>query len=110
MRNRPGLVALPGPHPVPLAPAPEPRGEDVLQELVLKDLTREQVSNWRTRAAPDHLAVFNHIERYGEVSARHLFTGHLVILVQGLPGLASRFTKRAVRPVTKNRLTPAAFV
>ncbi|MGW0577846.1 hypothetical protein ACWD25_18135 [Streptomyces sp. NPDC002920] len=50
--------------------------------------------------------MFDHIERYGEVSARHLFTGHLVILVQGLPGLASRFTKRAVRPVTE-KVDPA---
>ncbi|MEV1070242.1 hypothetical protein AB0J04_45930, partial [Streptomyces sp. NPDC050263] len=89
VQSRPGLVALPGPRPVRLAPAPEPGGEDAVRALFRKDLTREQVLNRRTRAAPDRLVVFDHIERCGEVPARRLFTGHLVTHVQGLPGLGA---------------------
>ncbi|MFF5147880.1 hypothetical protein ACFY6U_50630 [Streptomyces sp. NPDC013157] len=64
-------VVLPAPRP---APAPEPEDVVVDQELVLEDLTREQVLDWRTRAARDHQVVFDHIDRYGEVSAQRLFT------------------------------------
>ncbi|MFJ1601503.1 hypothetical protein [Streptomyces sp. NPDC088261] len=57
-------------------PAPEPEFVDVGddQELVLEELTREQVLDWRTRAAADHQVVVDHIDRYGEPSARRLFT------------------------------------
>ncbi|MFI5750573.1 hypothetical protein ACIBBE_32740 [Streptomyces sp. NPDC051644] len=44
------------------------------QELVLEDRTREQVLDWRNRAAADHEVVHDHIERYGEHSAQRLFT------------------------------------
>ncbi|WP_327320386.1 hypothetical protein [Streptomyces sp. NBC_01235] len=80
-------VMLPGSRAVPPVPAPEPGGEDVVRELVLEDLTREQVLDWRTRAARDHLFVFDHIEKYGEVSARRPFTGQSVNQVQRLSGL-----------------------
>lgn len=57
------------------APGSAPAPEDVVvdKELVLEDLTREQVLDWRTRAARDHQVVFDHIDRYGEVSAQRLF-------------------------------------
>ncbi|MGW1374491.1 hypothetical protein ACWD6P_09485 [Streptomyces sp. NPDC002446] len=45
------------------------------QELVLEDLTREQVLDWRNRAAADCQLVFDHIERCGEASVQRLFTG-----------------------------------
>ncbi|WP_030686903.1 hypothetical protein [Streptomyces sp. NRRL B-1347] len=57
------------------------------QELVLEDLTREQVLDWRTRAAHDHQIVHDHIDRYGEHSAQRLFTRALVSNVQRLAGL-----------------------
>ncbi|OLZ62786.1 hypothetical protein AV521_40930 [Streptomyces sp. IMTB 2501] len=57
------------------------------QELVLEDLTREQVLDWRTRAAKDHQVVFDHIDRYGETSAQRLFTGEFVAKVQRMSRL-----------------------
>lgn len=69
-------VVLPAPRPA-LA-VPEPEADVVDQGLVLEDLTREQVLDWRTRAAKDHQLVFDHIDRYGEVSARRLFTSAFV--------------------------------
>ncbi|MDX2871565.1 hypothetical protein QA995_42950 [Streptomyces scabiei] len=80
----PAPVVLPAPRPAPAAPEPE---VDVDQELVLEDLTREQVLDWRTRAAKDHEIVFAHIDRYGEVSARRLFTGRFVDQVTRLSSL-----------------------
>ncbi|MFE8950069.1 hypothetical protein [Streptomyces sp. NPDC007856] len=80
-------VVLPGPRPAPADPAPEPEADVVDQEMVLEELTREQVLEWRTRAACDHQVVFDHIDRYGEVSARRLFTGRFVDQVQRLSGL-----------------------
>ncbi|WP_031488153.1 hypothetical protein [Streptomyces bicolor] len=71
----------------PAPVAPEPEADVVDQELVLEDLTREQVLDWRTRAAQDHEIVFAHIDRYGEVSARRLFTGAFVDQVTRLSGL-----------------------
>ena len=67
----PTPVVLPAPR---TAPAPEPEDVVVDQELVLEDLTRQQVRDGRTRAAHDHQVVFDHIDRYGEVSAQGLFT------------------------------------
>lgn len=69
--DSPTPVVLPAPRP---APAPEPENVGVDQGLVLEDLTREQVLDWRTRAAHDHQVVFDHIDQYGEVSAQRLFT------------------------------------
>ncbi|MGW0928200.1 hypothetical protein [Streptomyces sp. NPDC002644] len=69
------------------APVPAADGVDQEQELVLEDLTREQVIGWRTRAAHDYQDVFDHIDRYGETSARHLFTSTLADQVQHLAGL-----------------------
>ncbi|MGW1597553.1 hypothetical protein [Streptomyces sp. NPDC002343] len=60
---------------------------DQEQELVLEDLTREQVLDWRARAAHDHQVVFDHIDRYGETSARRLFTSTFVDQVRRLAGL-----------------------
>ncbi|MFF3177958.1 hypothetical protein ACFVQ0_35665 [Streptomyces sp. NPDC057900] len=81
-------VALPVPRPAAAAPAPEPHPADVDdQELVLEDLTREQVLDWRNRAAADHQLVHDHIDRYGETSARRLFTRAFVETVQRLADL-----------------------
>lgn len=43
------------------------------QERVLEELTREQILDWGNRAADHHL-VFDHIDRYGKLSAQRLFT------------------------------------
>ncbi|MGW7130055.1 hypothetical protein ACWGIA_17145 [Streptomyces bobili] len=81
----PAPVVLPAPRRAPAAP--EPEADIVDQELVLEDLSREQVLDWRTRAAKDHEIVFAHIDRYGEVSARRLFTSRFVDQVTRLSGL-----------------------
>lgn len=72
------------------APKPELKPVDIEgdQELVLEDLTRQQILEWRDRAAADHQVVHDHIERYGEVSAQRLFTRPLVAMVYRLTGLA----------------------
>ncbi|MER6560553.1 hypothetical protein ABT300_23020 [Streptomyces sp. NPDC001027] len=80
-------VVLPAPRPAPAAPAAEAAGVGDDQELVLEDLTREQVLDWRTRAAADHQVVFDHIDRYGETSAQRLFTRGFVADVQRLSRL-----------------------
>ncbi|MDX5566612.1 hypothetical protein PYK79_29610 [Streptomyces sp. ID05-04B] len=61
-----------------LAPFPEAADVDDDQELVLEDLTREKVREWRVRALKDHQVVFDHIDRYGEPSARRLFSNQVV--------------------------------
>lgn len=73
-------VVLPAPRPAAAAPALEPETADVDndQELVLEDLTPDQVRDWRVRAMKDHSVVFDHIDRYGEPSARRLFSNQLV--------------------------------
>ncbi|MGC9479033.1 hypothetical protein ACP4I1_33450 [Streptomyces sp. WG4] len=69
-------------------PAPPPTADiDDDQELVLEELTREQVLEWRNRAAADHQLVFDHIDRYGELSAQRLFTRAFVAQVQRLASL-----------------------
>ncbi|WP_333745887.1 hypothetical protein [Streptomyces sp. IBSBF 2950] len=83
----PAPVVLPAPRPVPAAPAPQTATDDVDRDLVLEDLTREQVLDWRTRAARDHQVVFDHIDRYGEHSAQRLFTRAFVADVQRLSRL-----------------------
>lgn len=84
-------VVLPAPRPAAfvVAPVAEPQFGDVDddQELVLENLTREQVLDWRNRAAADHRLVFDHIDRYGERSAQRLFTRAFVARVQRLSGL-----------------------
>ncbi len=68
---------LPAPSPAAVivpASQPEPADVDDGQELVLEELTREQVLGWRTRAAADHQIVHDHIARYGELLAQRLFT------------------------------------
>ncbi|MFE9539735.1 hypothetical protein [Streptomyces sp. NPDC006691] len=71
-----------------LIPTPEPESTDLdTMELVLEDLTREQVLDWRNRAAADHQLVFDHIERYGQPSAQRLFTRAFVAQVQRLANL-----------------------
>jgi len=77
----------PAPHSSIVTLALEPKGEDVGQELVLEELTREQVLDWRTRAAHDHQVVFDHIEQYGEHSAKRLFTCASVERMQRLARL-----------------------
>jgi hypothetical protein len=81
----PAPVVLPAPRPA-AAPAPQLEA-DVDRDLVLEDLTREQVLDWRTRAARDHQVVFDHIDRYGETSAQRLFTRAFVADVQRLSRL-----------------------
>lgn len=81
-------VALPAPRPAVVVPAPEHEfADDDDQELVLEELTREQVLDWRTRAAADHQLVLDHIDRYGELSAQRLFTRAFVAQVQRLADL-----------------------
>ncbi|MEU9197784.1 hypothetical protein [Streptomyces hundungensis] len=82
-------VVLPAPRPAAVVPAAEPAfaAVDDDQELVLEELTREQVLDWRNRAAADHQLVFDHVDRYGELSAQRLFTRALVAQVQRLSGL-----------------------
>ncbi len=82
-------VVLPTPRPAAAAPALEPETADVDndQELVLEDLTPDQVRDWRVRAMKDHSVVFDHIDRYGEPSARRLFSNQLVDQAQHLSGL-----------------------
>lgn len=80
-------IVLPAPCLAPVAPAPEAFDGDGDQEFFLEDLTREQVLDWRTRAAHDHQIVHDHIARYGEHSAQRLFTRSFVATVQRLSGL-----------------------
>ncbi|MFJ4917631.1 hypothetical protein [Streptomyces sp. NPDC088726] len=80
-------VALPAPRPAAVVPAPEPEFDVDDQELVLEELTREQVLDWRNRAAADHQLVHDHINRYGELSAQRLFTRAFVAQVQRLSDL-----------------------
>ncbi|MFG2858116.1 hypothetical protein ACGFZ9_47400 [Streptomyces mirabilis] len=81
-------AVLPAPLPFAVVPAPEPELADVDdQELVLEDLIREQVRDWRVRAMKDHQVVFDHIDRYGELSARRLFSNQVVDQAQHLSGL-----------------------
>ncbi|WP_274912118.1 hypothetical protein [Streptomyces sp. WZ-12] len=70
-------------------PVVEPEFEDIDddQEMVLRDLTCEQVLDRRNRTAADHQIVHDHIARYGEHSAQRLFTRAFVATVQRLPGL-----------------------
>lgn len=80
-------VVLPAPRPAAAVPAPESADVDEDQELVLEDLTADQVRNWRVRAMKDHQVVFDHIDRYGEPSARRLFSNQVVNEAQHLSGL-----------------------
>ncbi|MEU0664246.1 hypothetical protein [Streptomyces lavendulocolor] len=79
-------VVLPAPRPAAVVPASEPKPTEVdeNQELVLEELTREQVRDWRVRGMKDHQVVFDHIDRYGETSARRLFSNQLVDEAQRL--------------------------
>ncbi|MFE7402870.1 hypothetical protein [Streptomyces sp. NPDC057557] len=65
-------VVQPTPRPAAVVPAPEPEPADVDddQELVLEELTPEQIRDWRVRGMKDHQVVVDHIDRYGETSAR----------------------------------------
>ncbi|MER6958191.1 hypothetical protein [Streptomyces sp. NPDC000618] len=83
--DEPTPVVLPAPRPASAVPVPE--ADVVDRDLVLEDLTREQVLDWRTRAARDHQVVFDHIDRYGEHSAQRLFTRTFVADVQRLSRL-----------------------
>lgn len=78
-------IMLPAPRPVAV---PDPVVDDVdqEQELVLEELTREQVRDWRVWAMRDHQVVFDHIDQHGETSARRLFSHQLVDEAQRLAG------------------------
>jgi hypothetical protein len=71
---------LPPPRPAAVAATPEAADVDHDQErpLVLEDLTPDQVRDWRVRALKDHQIVHDHIDRYGERSARRLFSNQVV--------------------------------
>ncbi|MCK7628010.1 hypothetical protein MUU72_33825 [Streptomyces sp. RS10V-4] len=78
-------AVLPAPRPAAAVPVPEPGPEAEAAapeaDLVLEELAREEVIDWRARAARGHQLVFDHIDhidRYGEPSARRLFTGCFV--------------------------------
>ncbi|MDX3366179.1 hypothetical protein PV387_09060 [Streptomyces sp. ME02-6987-2C] len=77
---------LPAPQPTTVVQALEAADVDGGQELVLEDLTREQVRDWRVRAMKDHQVVFDHIDQYSETSARRLFSNQLVDQAQRLSG------------------------
>ncbi|MFF2173240.1 hypothetical protein [[Kitasatospora] papulosa] len=71
--------------PAPPLTTPDPvGGNEQEQELLLEDLTREQVRAWRVRGLKDHSIVFDHIDQYGETSARRLFSHRLVDEAQRL--------------------------
>ncbi|KPI00013.1 hypothetical protein OK074_5961 [Actinobacteria bacterium OK074] len=74
------------PAPLPFAATAPVDGDDQEQELVLEDLTPEQVRDWRVRGMKDHQVVFDHIDQYGETSARRLFSNRLVDEAQRLEG------------------------
>ncbi|MFE5200973.1 hypothetical protein ACFQ93_46125 [Streptomyces sp. NPDC056601] len=78
-------IVLPGPRPV-AAFGPVVDDVDQERELVLEDLTRDQVLDWRVRAMKDHQVVFDHIDQYSESSARRLFSHQLVDEAQRLAG------------------------
>ncbi|MGW1189291.1 hypothetical protein [Streptomyces sp. NPDC002559] len=80
-------VVLPAPRLAAVVQAPKVANVEDDQELVLEELTREQVLDWRTRAVHDHQIVHDHIARYGERSAQRLFTRSFVATVQRLAGL-----------------------
>ena len=80
-------VVLPTLRPDAVAPAPGTADVDDDQELVLKDLTREQVLDWRARAAHDHQIVHDHIARYGEHAGQRLFARSFVATTQRHAGL-----------------------
>ncbi|RAJ63598.1 MULTISPECIES: DciA family protein [unclassified Streptomyces] len=71
----------------PRRSGPEVADVDDDRELVLEDLTREHVLDYRTRAVHDHQIVHDHVARYGEHSAQRLFTRSFVAAVQRLSGL-----------------------
>ncbi|WP_228901770.1 hypothetical protein [Streptomyces sp. DH1] len=77
-------VVKPGLRPVA---APDMAVVDQGPGLILGNLTRNQVRDWRVRAMKDPQVVFDHVDRYGEASARRLFTVRLVDQVQRLAGL-----------------------
>ncbi|MFE9700534.1 hypothetical protein [Streptomyces sp. NPDC006270] len=54
-------VVLPAPRPAAVVSVPEPEAADVDEDqaLVLEELTREQVRNWRVRAIEDHHVVLD---------------------------------------------------
>jgi hypothetical protein len=76
--------AVPASRSAAVVPAPQPEPADVDDD---QELTREQVLDWRNRAAADHQLVFDHIDRYGELSAQRLFTRAFVAQVQRLADL-----------------------
>jgi len=105
-------VALPAARPAAV-PAPEPEfaNADEDQELVLEGLTPDEVRDWRVRAMKDHQVVFDHIDGYGEPSARRLFSNQLVNEAQHLSGLGHlNLCTTATRMVSKSARTlpPAA--
>ncbi|MFB7852905.1 hypothetical protein ACFC34_38635 [Streptomyces sp. NPDC056053] len=77
-------VVLPAPRLVTVPGPVEDVDQD--QELVLEDLTREQVRAWRVHGMKDHSVIFDHIDQYGETSARRLFSHQLVDEAQRLVG------------------------
>ncbi|MFI5808425.1 hypothetical protein [Streptomyces sp. NPDC051561] len=82
-------VVLPAPHPAVAVPAPDLESVDVDdgQELVLEDLTPDEIRQWRVRGMKDHQVVIDHIDRYGEPSARRLFSNQLVDQAEHRSGL-----------------------
>ncbi|MEW1551873.1 hypothetical protein [Streptomyces tsukubensis] len=84
----PVVVTAPRPAAVPGPTVGFPAAAEVDQEqpLVLEDLTREQVRDWRVRGMKDHQVVFDHIDQYGERSARRLFSNRLVNEARRLSG------------------------
>ncbi|MFC9932546.1 hypothetical protein [Streptomyces sp. NPDC127190] len=78
-------VVVPAPRTV-AAPVPTVDDVDQEQKLVLEALTRDR-SSTGGRAMKDPQLVFDHIDRYGETSARRLFTGRLVDQVQRVASL-----------------------
>lgn len=72
-------VVRPAPRPAAATPTSKPEADaDGQAPLVLEELTRAQVRDWRVRAIKDHQVVVDHIDVHGETSARRLFSNQLV--------------------------------
>jgi hypothetical protein len=79
-------VALAAPCPMPALVQPEAFEDDGQAPILMEELTREQVIDWRARAQKDHQLVVEHVEEYGEAFARRLCTSRFLDQVLRLIG------------------------
>jgi hypothetical protein len=60
--------------------------DDGQAPVLLEELIREQVIDWRARAQKEDQLVVEHVEEYGEVFARRLCTSRFLVQVLRLIG------------------------